>query len=654
MNKLIDDPRITLYALGQMSEEEQKEFLMEINNDPEVMAEIESIKKTGNILSEELSLKADTRLEPERIEAISKIYSKKKSVWFIFGIGSATALSLLFAVIFLGDSPRLSKKVSLSDGVFNKADDMVSPASSSYNNYSMPEGALYDSTSDQKSFDSFGGNGFGIGRLRGTEAEKFNTETYDHVEKSDFLRATDHPLSTFSSDVDTASYSNMRRFLNQGSLPPKESVRVEEFINYFDYGYIAPTEKDEHPIRIYTEMANSPYNSKYKLVKIGLKAREFLAEKRPASNLVFLIDVSGSMEDPNKLPLVKEAMKLMVRKMDKQETISIVVYAGAAGLVLPPTSAGDVTPIFEALNKLQAGGSTNGGSGIELAYKLAKEKFIKEGNNRVILVTDGDFNIGTTSQGSLIEMIEEKAKDNIYLTVLGVGMGNLKDSTLEKLSAHGNGNYAYIDSLSEAKKVLIEDRFKTLHAMAKDVKIQVEFNPQNVEAYRLIGYENRKLANQDFNNDKKDAGDMGAGHEVTALYEIVPKGVAIDLPGVDKLKYQKTEDNKPAEGVDANELMNVKIRYKTPTGNKSKLVQQSVNKEEIPFEKATPQFKFASAVAGFAMILREDDKISDINLSELITLAKENKGDDPNGHREEFIENMGIAQKMAGKAQKWK
>ncbi|PIR35047.1 MAG: hypothetical protein COV37_10500 [Bdellovibrio sp. CG11_big_fil_rev_8_21_14_0_20_39_38] len=431
-------------------------------------------------------------------------------------------------------------------------------------------------------------------------------------------------------------------------MPPKESVRVEEFVNYFDYGYEAPKKNDEHPIRIYTEMANSPYNSKYKLVKIGLKTREFLAEKRPASNLVFLIDVSGSMSDANKLPLVKEAMKMMVRKMDKKETISIVVYAGASGLVLPATSADNVTEIFDSLNKLSAGGSTNGGAGIELAYKVAKENFIQEGNNRVILVTDGDFNVGTTSQGSLVDVIKEKAKDNIYLTVLGVGMGNYKDSTLEKLSAYGNGNYAYIDSLSEAKKVLIEDRFKTLHAMAKDVKIQVEFNPQNVEAYRLIGYENRKMANQDFNNDKKDAGDMGAGHTVTAFYEVVPKGVSINLPGVDKLKYQKAEITE-AKGKNTDELLTVKIRYKDPKGDASKLVEQAVNKEDRAFEKASSDFKFASAVAGFAMILREDDKINDINMSQLIEIAKENKGEDPNGHREEFIENMSIAQKIARK-----
>jgi len=599
---------------------------------------------------------AQARLEPERIEEISKVYAKKKLKWM--GVFATLACSVLILIVSREQTGIGDQKISLKKEIakMDRLEEMESEEIAMNDaDYSAKVGRAAPAKSKGL---AFGGARQNIMDKRSAEMpasappqafeEGYNTETYDHVELNDFLRAIEHPLSTFSSDVDTASYANTRRFLNQGQLPPKESVRVEEFVNYFDYGYEAPKKNDEHPIRIYTEMANSPYNSKYKLVKIGLKTREFLAEKRPASNLVFLIDVSGSMSDANKLPLVKEAMKMMVRKMDKKETISIVVYAGASGLVLPATSADNVTEIFDSLNKLSAGGSTNGGAGIELAYKVAKENFIQEGNNRVILVTDGDFNVGTTSQGSLVDVIKEKAKDNIYLTVLGVGMGNYKDSTLEKLSAYGNGNYAYIDSLSEAKKVLIEDRFKTLHAMAKDVKIQVEFNPQNVEAYRLIGYENRKMANQDFNNDKKDAGDMGAGHTVTAFYEVVPKGVSINLPGVDKLKYQKAEATE-AKGINTDELLTVKIRYKDPKGDASKLVEQAVNKEDRAFEKASSDFKFASAVAGFAMILREDDKINDINMSQLIEIAKENKGEDPNGHREEFIENMSIAQKIARK-----
>jgi len=650
MNKLIDDPRITLYALGQLSPEEEKELVMEINNDQETLAEIESIKQTANLLSKEMNVNAQARLEPERIEEISKVYAKKKLKWM--GVFATLACSVLILIVSREQTMVSNKLSKASQGVFEKSDGFVAQEAE-VEDYSAKVGRAAPARSKGE---AFGGARQNIMAKKMAdmpasaprEEAEYNTEAYDHVELNDFLRAIEHPLSTFSSDVDTASYANTRRFLNQGQLPPKESVRAEEFVNYFDYGYEAPKNNDEHPIRIYTEMANSPYNSKYKLVKIGLKTREFLAEKRPASNLVFLIDVSGSMSDANKLPLVKEAMKLMVRKMDKKETISIVVYAGASGLVLPATNADNVTEIFDSLNKLNAGGSTNGGAGIELAYKVAKENFIKEGNNRVILVTDGDFNVGTTSQGSLVDVIKEKAQDNIYLTVLGVGMGNYKDSTLEKLSAYGNGNYAYIDSLSEAKKVLIEDRFKTLHAMAKDVKIQVEFNPQNVEAYRLIGYENRKMANQDFNNDKKDAGDMGAGHTVTAFYEIVPKGVFIELSGVDKLKYQKAEVSE-TKGNNSDELLTVKIRYKEPKGDKSKLVEHAVNKEDRAFEKASSDFKFASAVAGFAMILREDDKINDINMSQLIEIAKENKGEDPNGHREEFIENMSIAQKIARK-----
>ncbi|MFH1761290.1 MAG: VWA domain-containing protein [bacterium] len=466
--------------------------------------------------------------------------------------------------------------------------------------------------------------------MPGRSSEKFNTEAYDHIYENKFLKAMDNPLSTFSIDVDAASYSNMRRFLMNNQLPPKDAVRLEEMINYFTYNYKEP--EDGHPFSINLEMGQCPWNKKHKLVHIGLQGRNVKTDSLPPGNLVFLLDVSGSMNTPDKLPLLKMALKMLIKKLRKQDRVAIVVYAGAAGEVLPATAGDKKERIISTLENLSAGGSTAGGAGIELAYKIAKQNFMEKGNNRVILATDGDFNVGASSDGDLIRMIEEKSKDNIFLTVLGLGSGNYKDSKMEKLAGHGNGNYAYIDNLLEAKKVLVNEMGGTLLTIAKDVKIQVEFNPAHVQAYRLIGYENRKLNAEDFNDDKKDSGELGAGHSVTALYEIIPVGVEAELPNVDELKYQSREI-KSASG--KSELLTVKFRYKEPGGTASKLTVKTLYNKST--ENLSENFYFSAAVAGFGMLLRESEYKGGLTYDKVIKMAKESKGGDQNGYRAEFI-----------------
>ena len=372
--------------------------------------------------------------------------------------------------------------------------------------------------------------------------EERNNEEYSSISENNFKLAANEPLSTFSADVDAASYSNMRRFINQGRMPQKDAIRVEELVNYFSYDY--PQPNNAHPISVTTEVGACPWNDLHRLVRIGIKAKEIAGENLPASNLVFLIDVSGSMEGPTRLDLVKSSLKLLVNNLREKDRVAIVVYAGAAGEVLPSTSGSDKQKIKEAIENLSAGGSTAGGAGIQLAYKIAKNNFMKNGNNRVILCTDGDFNVGVSSTSGLESLIEQERKSGVFLTVLGYGMGNYKDSKMQTLAQKGNGNHAYIDNLQEANKVLVEEFGGTIYTIAKDVKLQVEFNPSKVQAYRLVGYETRLLNKEDFNDDTKDAGELGAGHTVTALYEIIPAGVENTFGGVDKLKYQKSKDKK--------------------------------------------------------------------------------------------------------------
>ena len=465
------------------------------------------------------------------------------------------------------------------------------------------------------------------------QRQQWNTEEYDAIEENIFREALKNPLSTFSIDVDAASYSNVRRFINNGQRPPKDAVRIEELINYFDYDYDQP--KGEHPFAIHTEISSAPWNSKHKLVHIGLQGKTIPTEKLPPSNLVFLIDVSGSMDEANKLPLLKSSFKMLVDQLRPQDHIAIVVYAGAAGLVLEPTPGSDKRKILDALDKLQAGGSTAGGAGIQLAYAVAKQHFKTGGNNRVILATDGDFNIGESSNAAMERLIEQKRQDGIFLTVLGYGMGNYKDSKMETLADKGNGNYAYIDNITEARKVLVNEFGGTLFTIAKDVKLQVEFNPVKVKAYRLIGYENRVLKNEDFNNDKKDAGDLGSGHTVTALYEIIPVGVDSDFFKVDDLKYQKTTIDPKAET--SKELLTIKFRYKKPDEDVSKLIVHPLTDSNIQLSKTSENFRWSASVAAFGMLLRASEYINNFNYDAVVQMAQQAKGVDKEGYRIEFI-----------------
>lgn len=471
-----------------------------------------------------------------------------------------------------------------------------------------------------------------------------NTESYANIQENAFHNPDQTPLSTFSIDVDAASYSNVRRYLNNGGLPPKDAVRIEEMINYFDYDYPQPEGND--PVNIITEISTAPWNNKHKLVQIGLQGRKIKTEQLPASNLVFLIDVSGSMEQPNKLPLLVSSFKLLTNQLREKDKVAIVVYAGNSGVVLPSTPGNMKNTIKEALNKLSAGGSTAGGQGIELAYKIAGQHFIKGGNNRVILATDGDFNVGASSDKEMEQLIEEKRKSGVFLTVLGYGMGNTKDSKMETLADKGNGNYAYIDNITEARKVLVNEFGGTLFTIAKDVKLQVEFNPAKVQAYRLIGYENRLLQDKDFNDDRKDAGDLGSGHTVTALYEIIPVGVQSSFsPSVDPLKYQ--ENKKKTSKNNSPEMLTVKLRYKQPDGDASKLLQKSVIDASNIFEGASNNFRFAAAVAEFGMLLRQSDFKQNASFDQVISLVKQSMGKDTEGYRSEFLKLVKSSQLLA-------
>ena len=462
----------------------------------------------------------------------------------------------------------------------------------------------------------------------------FDTEAYDHISENDFIAVRDEALSTFSIDVDTASYANVRRFLNNNNLPPAGAVRIEELINYFPYDYEPPA-ADGPPFAVHVEMAQCPWNPEHELARIALKGREIDFADRPPVNLVFLLDVSGSMRRANKLPYVQESMRLLVDKLGENDQVTTVVYAGNEGLALPTTTADHREVILTAIDQLQAGGSTNGGAGIQLAYDKAVENFIEGGVNRVILCTDGDFNVGVTSQSELVNLIERKAKSDVFLSVLGFGMGNYKDSTMEKLADKGNGNYAYIDTLSEARKVLVEQITGTLITIAKDVKIQVDFNPAQIAAYRLIGYENRMLAAQDFKDDAKDAGEIGAGHTVTALYELVPPGVPNPAGEVEPSIYQTPA--KPDQESDDNEVFTVRLRYKLPDADKSTLRLVAVERHDQEFDQASVDFRFAAAVAQFGMLLRDSEYAPKATWSNTRQIAAKSLGDDEDGYRAEFI-----------------
>lgn len=471
-----------------------------------------------------------------------------------------------------------------------------------------------------------------------------NTENYATIHENGYKEVAKDPLSTFSVDVDRAAYSNVRRFLNSGQLPPVDAVRIEEMINYFNYEYKGPT--NNHPFAVHHEMAICPWNKEHYLMKIGLKGREIPKDNLPPSNLVFLIDVSGSMSPANRLPLLKSAFQLLVEELRPQDKVSIVVYAGASGCVLEPTPGNQKQTILDALNRLQAGGSTAGGAGLKLAYQKAEESFIKGGNNRIILATDGDFNVGVSSNAEMERLVTDKRDKGIFITVLGFGMGNYKDDRLELIANKGNGNYAFIDNLQEAQKTLVQEFGGTLFTIAKDVKFQIEFNPSKVLAYRLIGYENRLLNAEDFNNDKKDAGEIGAGHTVTALYEIIPVGAtdaASWVKQIDPLKYQKsTQTNEPV----SEEWLTLKLRYKQPDGDQSTLIEIPVKGKVKTFNDATNNFRFAASVAGFGMLLRNSEYKGELSYSVVQEMARNARGKDEDGFKAEMIRLIKTAETL--------
>jgi Ca-activated chloride channel family protein len=470
----------------------------------------------------------------------------------------------------------------------------------------------------------------------------FNTEGYAAINENGFKSVRNNPLSTFSIDVDNASYSNIRRFINMGQMPPADAVRIEEMINYFKYDY--PEPDGEHPFSVYTELAVCPWDHNHHLLQVGLRGRSIDKSSLPPSNLVFLLDVSGSMADPNKLPLLKSAFSMLVNELRPQDHVAIVVYAGAAGLVLESTPGNRKEVILRAIDNLEAGGSTAGGEGLKLAYDEAEENFLKGGNNRIILATDGDFNVGESSNGGIERLVEKERENGVFITVLGFGMGNVKDDKMEIIADKGNGNYAYIDNLQEARRILIREFGGTLFTIAKDVKFQIEFNPARVQSYRLIGYENRLLNDEDFNDDKKDAGDMGSGHNVTALYELIPSGVDEKIPSVDPLKYQVS--GVVNEKADNQEFLTIKIRYKKPDGAKSMLLEKPVTGRVEETANASDNLRFAAAVAEFGMILRSSEFKGSSNLESAINLAASSRDEDDEGYRAEFIRMMKTVKEM--------
>jgi Ca-activated chloride channel homolog len=678
----IDDPKLTAYALDELDEAERAAIAHEVAASPQAQRDVQETQTLARLLRKEFA--AELSKEAPLRANLSDI---RDDPWF-WSIARPLAIAAVlavFAVIGLAifgsyklHQNQIAQASRQRIGLPPKSDaveveipelqkEPSAPAltlaqpgrtpSAFYEENRFREGLLRDLSKphglagggddktdvlvrseifDRPPVDAVAGvlNFSRDGDVR-TQKGKFNTTDYGHFVENPFLAALDNPLSTFSVDVDTASYSVARRFINDGQLPPKDAVRVEEMINYFTYDY--PQPKADEPFSINADVANCPWEETHRLVRIGLKGREIAQDKRGPSNLVFLLDVSGSMMPPERLPLVKQAMRLLVEKLTENDRVAIVVYAGASGLALPSTTGAHKEQILSALESLQAGGSTNGAEGIQLAYKVATDNFIKGGVNRVILATDGDFNVGVTSQGELIRLLEEKAMSGVFLSVLGVGDDNLKDSTMQKLADKGNGNYAYIDSLDEARKVLVQQMNGTLVTIAKDVKVQVEFNPARVASYRLIGYEKRMLRKEDFNNDKLDAGEIGAGHIVTALYEIVPAGAAVSpsVPPVDPLKYSVPPENTRSN---SNETLTVKLRYKRPDGDKSELIERAVVDDGKQFANASADFKFAAAVAEFGILLRDSEFKGNGTLGAVLEWAQEGKGADRNGYRAGFLE----------------
>jgi len=674
-----DDPKLTAYAFGELPEAERKGIEERLARDPEARKTVEELRRFGKTLAEELKEEPASVLTPaQRARVLGMTRKSCRPVMVVLrpvlalaacAVLAAAIWSFFFPVVRRARRPEGGFYCRMAPHEPEEGGTLSMDASEARpdpvrRTETGPEDRLKSAITHRQMFAQ--SNERHSGRvtadqrlpmkqhltLRSTSAPMPvqpaaagepvavgrygpSIEDYAQVEENPFRRVKDHPLSTFSIDVDTASYSNVRRFLNQGRRPPKDAVRIEELVNYFRYEY--PPPKDGRPFTVHLEAAPCPWRPAHRLVAIALKGRVIENEQRPPCNLVFLLDVSGSMQPANKLPLVKRAMTALARNLNERDRVAIVVYSGAAGLVLPPTPCGDPKTVIDALERLRAGGSTAGGAGITLAYATAKEHFDPQGVNRVILCTDGDFNVGVTQTGDLVRLVQEEAKEGIFLTVLGFGMGNYKDSRLEQLADKGNGNYGYIDTFNEARKMLVDQASGTLVTIAKDVKIQVEFNPARVAGYRLIGYENRMLRKEDFNDDKKDAGEIGAGHTVTALYEVVPGGRRVTTaPAVDSLKYQPSR--KPAAGDAANrEMLTVKLRYKLPDEDTSTKIEFPFVDRRESFLKRSDDFRFASAVAAFGMLLRDSEFKGSASYEQVLDIAGKALADDVYGYRREFL-----------------
>jgi Ca-activated chloride channel family protein len=674
------DPKWIAYLLGELSVEETREVEQELEANPDAKAFVDSLSGTHQTLSGYFAEEHSLELAPDQKADLADA-ARRRNTRIPFGawaLPAAAAVTLLLSLpLWLPDSREdvwtepmpdgsvagqeelkdLSSEVEVREYETPVNQPVVPPAPPAPEEVAKPsvQPARESTRREQKlsrpsgslqslSFDAFSGapassrsRAMGLMEQVPTPVISPSQDEFDVIDANVFRRVSDHPLSTFSVDVDTASYAVVRKMLKEGRLPPKDAVRIEELVNYFDYGYAAPA--DGSPFAAHMQVAPAPWAPEHRLVRVALKGKEIATEERPALNLVYLLDVSGSMNGGNRLPLVKRAMKTLANQLDERDRVAIVVYAGAAGLVLPSTSGENEQAIIEALDRLQAGGSTAGGAGIQLAYQTAREQFVEGGVNRVILCTDGDFNVGLNQTGDLQKLIEREAKSGVQLTILGFGMGNYKDDTLETLSNKGNGNYAYIDDYSEARKVLVDDLLGTMITIAKDVKIQVEFNPTYVGAYRLIGYENRMLNKEDFNNDKIDAGEIGAGHTVTAFYELIPPGLPVpgEAPEVDDLKYQSAAVADRIDAVDT-ELLTLKLRHKQPDGDTSVKTEYPLPALQRTLAESDADFRFASAVAAFGQWLRDEEFRGRMTLEEILDLGQSGKGEDPFGYRAEFLQ----------------
>ena len=648
MTHVPDDATLTAFALGEMDDAERAEFEARLAADPALREQVEEIRGVAAALERELAREEApelTALQRAQIDAAAAGKSRRSArLRTTFWISGSVAAMLLIGLAMLGPHLGGSRKEPLARAVGRgpmRGHELPpptfapTPAPGRPTEVGTPKDGAPDGDPQRPA----------AAPAATRPDEGWNREAYDHIVENPFRKVTDQPLSTFSIDVDTASYALVRRMLlGERRWPVPGAVRIEEMINYFPYDYAPPAAGDEHPFAARTHVARCPWDAAHRLVRIALKGREVGQASRPSGNLVFLLDVSGSMDQPNKLPLVKAALGMLVARLGENDRVAIAVYASASGLVLDSTPCHRKREITGALERLSAGGSTNGGAGIELAYRVAEEHFIQGGVNRVILCTDGDFNVGVTSESALVRLIESKARGGVFLSVLGFGMDNYQDSRMEKLADKGNGNYAYVDTLAEARKVLVEQMSGTLVTIAKDVKIQVEFNPAAVEAWRLIGYENRILAAEDFNDDTKDAGEIGAGHTVTALYEIVPAGQDANAPAVDPLKYQSPPRLTDAAAGGA--VCTVKLRYKPPDGERSVLMSSEVFDRGGRFEQAPADFRFASAVAAFGMILRDSKHKGTYTLGAVLEQAQSSLGADPFGYRREFLQLVEAAKKL--------